>query len=497
MTMPAHRVTRFAAVLAVTLLVALSPSPAAAEPATPTRAEIFAALGADKVPADYVVLLDTSGSMRAENRYASAVQSLGGLFEALSPDDRVALYTFDDAVYPQYLGPSRPAAELTGKLPPAPNPTGSTDLGRAMAAVLDELQRDGAAPVANVVLVTDGAHDPAAGSPYLDPASPAWTTLRQRTKQEGGPARTVYAVPLGDGTSGAAVVKSVFDGTVVLKPADVQNLREYLNRSKGRVEIEKARSLLRGDIGAAVQAQWTIGPVSDGQAQVSVKLTSTAEHVPLEIENVRLEADDGATQVTAPSQRYRIDPGKSIDITGAVSYRPADDFFVRRTAETRTGLHVRATVRSSWTTPLKPDIDLGVDRNFLNGSAPVVLTRTVGSAWFLPVLIVFGFVLLGLVVVLLRRRQDLLTGTLVVNGMESAELARFALSGSRTVLDGEGLPGRGTVTPRRLVWGARTGDLKVSYSNVPDLRPPVAGRLRRGGSLILGGLSFTHIKNGD
>ncbi|GHG01320.1 hypothetical protein GCM10017567_15670 [Amycolatopsis bullii] len=495
--MSVHRVTRFAAALAVALLVALTPSPAAAEPETPTRAQIFAALGADKVPADYVVLLDTSGSMRAENRYADAVQSLGGLFEALSPDDRIALYTFDDAVYPQYLGPSRPAAELTGKLPPSPNPTGSTDLGRAMAVVLDELQRDGAAPVANVVLVTDGAHEPAAGSPYLDPASPAWTALRQRAKQEGGPARSVYAVPLGDGTSGAAVVKSVFDGTVVLKPAEVQNLREYLNRSKERVEIEKARSLLGGDFGSSLTAKWTTGPVSDGQTQVSVKLTSTAEHVPLEIENVRLEADDDATQVTVPSQRYRIDPGKSVDITGAVSFRPGDDFFVRRTAEARTGFQVHATVRSSWTTPLKPDIDLGVDREFVNGSEPVLLTRTVGSSWFLPVVIVLGLALLGLAVVLLRRRQDLLTGMLVVNGTDSAELARFALSGSRSVLDGEGLPGRGTVTPGRLVWGARTGDLKVSYSNAPDLRPPVAGRLRRGGSLILGGLSFTHIENGD
>lgn len=489
--------TRFA-MAAAALLMALSSSPAAAQTDEPTRAEILDMLGSGHVPADYIVLLDTSGSMAEGNRYATAVQALGGLFEALPAEDRVALYTFDSSVNPEYQGPRLPSPELIGKLPPAPNPTGSTDLGKAMSVALEELQRNGAAQVANVVIITDGAHDPAPGSPYADPAGPAWEALRQQAKQKAASTLSVYVVPLGDGSSGAAAVKSVFDSTIVLAPGDMRNLREYLNRSKARVEIEKARTVLSGDIGRSLETKWKIEPGDDGRAEVVVTLTSTAKHLPVDVENVRMEVGNKAIGVTISQQRHRIEPGKSVDITGFLSYQPKGDMLMRRTVAEETTISLRATVRSSWTAALKPEIDLAVDRELTAGSDPVTLSRTVGSSLFLPGFGVLVLVLVVLTVFLRRRRRDVLDGTLIIStGVESSELARFKLSGSKTVLDGRGLPGRGAVMPDRPLWGKCGADLKISYTNAPDARPPVTGRCRSGGSLILGGLYFSHLKNGD
>ncbi len=488
-----HLVTAAAA-----LLLALSSSPAITQNDDPSRAEVLASLGSDRVPADYVVLLDTSGSMLQDNRYTTAVPSLGGLFEALSAEDHVALYTFDSAPNLEYQGPSRSAPELLGKLPPAPNPGGATDLGKAMAAALQELRRDGAAPVANVVVITDGAHDAAPGSPYADSTGPEWDALRQQAAREVGPELSVYAVPLGDGSSGAAAVKSVFDGTIVLTPGDVQNLGEYLGRSKARMEMEKARTVLAGDIGTSLEARWEVEPDSDGNAEFVVTLTSTAEHVPLDVSNVRLDADAMTMIVTASPQAYRIDPGESVDVTGSVSFRPEDDGLLLRTAteETTVGLH--ATVKSGWTTALQPEIDLAVDRELTSRSTSVTLSRTIGSSMLLPtaalVVLVLAAALMFALLFLRRRRQDVLSGTLVVSsGVESTELARFALTGRKTVLDG--LPGQGWVTPGG--FRSKHGDLKISYTNTPGTRPPVTGSCASGRSLILGGLFFSHHKNGD
>ncbi|WP_330270274.1 VWA domain-containing protein [Lentzea sp. NBC_00516] len=485
---------RFSMAAAV-LLIAMSALPAAAE-ADPTRAEILASLGSDKVPADYVVLLDTSGSMAQGNRYITAVQALGGLFEALPAEDRIALYTFDSTTDPQYLGPSLPPADLLGKLPAAPDPSGSTDLGQAMSVALQELGRDGAAQVANVVIITDGAHDAPPGSPYADQKAPAWETLRQQAKKRSGQALSVYAVPLGDGTSGAAVVKSVFDGAIVLAPADVQNLREYLNRSKTKVTMDKARTVLGQDIGKSLDAKWDIRPVDGGNARVVVTLTSKMTNVPLEVGNVRMDA--GAARVDIEPQQHVIEPGKSIEVNGSLVQQSTDDLFMRRPVTTETAVQLSATVRSGWTASLKPEIDLGVDRDFTTRSASVALTRTVGSPLFLPILVLLASALVASALYFGFRRGRALTGLLVVSsGAEPVEIAQFVLRGHRTVLDGGDLPGRGVVTPGGKWWDRRGAHLKISYTNAPGTRTPVIGRCGTGGSLILGGLTFSHFKNGD
>lgn len=475
----------------VTLLLASSTVVAWADP---SRADILRGIGADAVAADYVVLVDTSGSMAADNRYGSVVQSLSGLFDAMSPGDHVSLYTFDNAVTPVYLGPSEPAAGILGKLPAAPNPTGATDLGKAISAALDELERPGAAPVANVLLVTDGAHEPPSDSPYPRASGPAWDALRQRASKFDASVVSAYAVPLGDHASGAALLKSVFSDAVVLDPANVQNLRDYLSRTKGAVELAKARTVLAQDSGKSLDATWKFRPGDDGATEVAVTLTAQTKHVPMSVSGLELTAGDGSVLASVTNSTVEVGPGQSVTVHGSVVYKPSSGLPIYHTQSTTTPITLRANLSSPWAAALQPEIHLGLPDNFTVTSSQITLSRSTGWPWFLPVvLIVLAMLVIGLVLIRLRRRHAL-SGTLVVRDSDgSAELARFSLTGATTPLDSPALPGHGEVAA---VHHGGQPAMRISYSSAPASRPAVSGQCWPGGSVVLGGLFFSHVKVG-
>jgi hypothetical protein len=477
-----------------------TPAASADQPGGPTKSDIFAQLHVDEVPADYVVMVDTSGSMATDGRYGTAIQALTGLFDALSTEDRVALYTFDSSVNPAYLGPSMSPADITGRLPGQPT-GGATDLGRVISVALDELQRQDAAPVANVVFITDGDHDAPAGSPYADLSAPAWEVLRQRANTTNVPMVSVYAVPLGDQTSGADVVKSVFTGATVLDPGSVQSLGEYLGRSKDRVRIEKARTVLAPDIGRTVAATWDVGPAKDGTADVTVTLTSKTEHIPIDVDKLRLTADDAAIRLDQPDPHVVIAPGGSVQVDGSVHYRPSSGFPIERTSSTDAVLTLSAAVSSPWTEVLKPEIDLRVDGPLTTSSKPVALSREVGSPWLLPTGVATLVMLAAGTFLVFRLRRQVLSGTLVVySGDQETTIAQVPLSGSRMRLTANELPGSGLVRPVRSIWPRRNGhevELKISYSGVPGTQSDVTRRCGSGGTIILGGLFFSHVKEGS
>ncbi|WP_067538206.1 VWA domain-containing protein [Nocardia crassostreae] len=125
------------------------------------------------ISADYIVLLDISGSMAEAGRYAAGLEALPRLLDGLSEADRVSFHTFDATVHPIYSGSGRPAPELLAMLPAAPVTDAVTDLGPAITTVLDELERSGRLPITTVVLITDGLPNPPDGSPYADLSAPA------------------------------------------------------------------------------------------------------------------------------------------------------------------------------------------------------------------------------------------------------------------------------------------------------------------------------------
>jgi hypothetical protein len=121
--------------VALAVLVGFAPN-ASASADGPTRQEIFQTLNVDEVPADYVVLVDTSGSMNDGGLYGDVRGTLATFFAGLTPADHLAVYTFDDFPTPRYLGPASNPGRALASLPPRPRPpsSGNTDIGAALAA---------------------------------------------------------------------------------------------------------------------------------------------------------------------------------------------------------------------------------------------------------------------------------------------------------------------------------------------------------------------------
>src|SRR5689334_8279383 len=96
--------------LAAALLTPAGPAPAGPD-------QVYAALGVNTRPADYVVMIDVSGSMDGA-RYTQVKRSLGEFLTALAPDDQVTLVPFAEKPRSARTQPAgRAAAQLIGQLP--------------------------------------------------------------------------------------------------------------------------------------------------------------------------------------------------------------------------------------------------------------------------------------------------------------------------------------------------------------------------------------------
>ncbi|MFN8137812.1 MAG: vWA domain-containing protein, partial [Propionicimonas sp.] len=126
-----------AAVVGMAGAALLASLPASAAPATGVE-DVIAALGLDVTSeaADYVVMVDTSGSMNAGGRYDSVRRELGKLVDSLDSDDRVSLLTFDTKAKSRFRGlvGANRSAVLAGL--PATAKGKHTDLGTAIASGL-------------------------------------------------------------------------------------------------------------------------------------------------------------------------------------------------------------------------------------------------------------------------------------------------------------------------------------------------------------------------
>src|SRR5437764_4509107 len=116
------------------LLWALAPAgPAAAADGQATEQQVLAALNVDGISADYVILIDTSGSMEDGHLYQGVQNALRPLLSALSPKDFLSLATFDTTPNLYFDGPVRAdGADALNRLPAtADGPY--TDIGQAIA----------------------------------------------------------------------------------------------------------------------------------------------------------------------------------------------------------------------------------------------------------------------------------------------------------------------------------------------------------------------------
>jgi len=359
------RVAAKRALATLCLLGAGLVAPAAAQdaPAATGVDEVVRALGLSREPADYVVLVDTSGSMNAGGRYARMQAELRTLVRGLDPDDRVSLFTFDTTARRRFRGEvgDRPDAVLAA-LPAAA--TGKhTDIGSAIAAGLKELEQEETRRLAALILITDGVLD-APGSTYAKVKSAAWKDLRTRAEALGADHQVAgYAVSL-QATTDAGLLKKVFPRATEVKASQVGARFADLGNDLLRF---RAADALRDELGQPIQVSWTgdLGAaVADARAvDATLEFASPYVHVPVRLTGITAQPSAGlSVRIDGLPESVTLEPSGrvSIPVQVSVSGTPGPDAHVGLTAK----------VASDWEKALTDDLGLEFSPR-LEGSAPV------------------------------------------------------------------------------------------------------------------------------
>jgi VWA domain-containing protein len=423
-----------AIVLLSMVAVALFPAQATADDQA-SRDDVFTALHVAQMPADYVILVDTSGSMESGNLYAGVKSALSPLLQSLSPDDHLSLLTFDAVPAIRYSGPVGSAGDhALAQLPERATGKG-TDIGAAIEAGIRELERPDALQVGTLILLTDGQHEPAAGTSYPGRNGGAWDTLASRGKAlSERHAINSFALALRPDTDASLLQQAFAQTTIAALPQD--QVGSYFVGLRDQVKSLKARALLAADH-LTLTATWS-GLLKDlsydtGAADATLTITSGSTHVPLVVSGIRVSGTGARIQASVDQRSVLINPNEKKNVKVRVSFEHESGFQLGREKVTDHGtLTVRGDISSPWSDVLTRDLNLPFKPALNTKPARVVITGEYGLGFALLALCLAG--LLAAVVIvraLVVARQPRLRGAIsVLNGGEPVE-DEVHLSGRR------------------------------------------------------------------
>ncbi|MGB2567915.1 VWA domain-containing protein [Micromonospora citrea] len=486
-------VATVAAALTAVVVSCLPAAPVAGAPADSDQ--VYAALDVNQVVADYVVLVDVSRSMRDGGRYEQTKRGLRTFLAALAPDDRVALVTFADSARLVHDGPAgRAPDQLVAKLPRTADGR-HTDIGAAIESSLRLVGRRGAAPIATVLLLTDGRHDPPAGSAYPFEQGYSWNQLVRTARALRKTSLTAYAVPL-TGSTGAPLLARVYPGARVLAPTSIDRLGAQLEQPKAAARAAKARSVLGDDASRGVRVSWPagIGRIGAGRTRLEVRLTSTTTKIPLTVDHLVVRSDRPEVRVSVPAGPVELPAGGTVTVPVTVDW----DAGPRRVAPLArvTGdatFTLEGEVGSPWAEVLTGELGADFAPRLDGGPTLGTLSAQRGSiGWWclgaalMVALAAAGWWGRG------RRLHPAPAGTVRLRDAAGGE-RDLVLTGRRTAItaDSTGLPGYGEVTARRPSLGASEVHLVIAYSRDGSVTAREVGSCRPGETVELGGVDFT------
>lgn len=462
-----------------------------------SRPEVFRALRVDQVPADYVILVDDSASMRQGDLDLLVRRALGTLLSALSPADHLALIDFANAPALRYTGPvGRDPRGIVGRLPARAQGHG-TDLGAALANGLDELERPDASDVAALMLLTDGKHTPLAGTAYPTLTSQSWDRLGERgTALLRSRSIGAYAVGLRDSTDADLLKRAFANAAVVALPPT--QLRGYFERIKEQTRIAKARQLVAADRAKGVRVGWPASvrrlDLTRGSGTVEVTLQNELAHVPVVLNDLSLAASGVPIRSSGLPRSVALGAGANRRIPIKLTFSKLGGFRVGKKTVTQSGqLTLRGDVSLPWAAVLTKDLRVDLRPHLNDSVTPVAASGKVG--WGL-----LGLALLMLVAALVVwaatykyiDRRPKLRGSLTVFGPGVPQ--RKSILHGRVMKIGKGqeidLPAAGRVEGKRVKKrGRRRGtdvELVVRYGKGAPARIP------DGHAKAIGDINFTY-----
>ncbi len=222
----------------------------------------------DSVRTSFTLVLDESGSMRPI--WKEVGEALAGFVAVIPSGDDLHLIRFSgahsDATIP-WAGDPASRENWMRLLKNLDSPRGQkTDLGEAAEGVLELIERKPIGELQFVFLLTDGVHDPQAGSAYADLETEAWRELAVSYKsvKRQKPARVVF-VRL-DPSADVSVLRRVFDDAVVWDATTPEALQNRFAYELGGIQKEKLDVLLRRELA---------GPIAILSSQAPIKTKST------------------------------------------------------------------------------------------------------------------------------------------------------------------------------------------------------------------------------
>ncbi|WP_394617041.1 VWA domain-containing protein [Lentzea sp. JNUCC 0626] len=398
----------------------------------PSAEDVYRALGVQDTPTDYVLLVDTSGSMAENRRYDDVRDNLRTFLGKLEERDQVTLITFD--VLPSVLHTGSPSGAVAAidKMPAVPKGLG-TDIGRALDTALAVLEGGKPGQSGAVVLITDGIAQPPADSRYRADNGPEWTKLAERGQALAARA-SGYVVPVVSGESGTGQMMTVVPNTVVLPFAG--GVGGFLDRLQEQVKRGNARRALGDDAKAGVKASWELPGGADlsETVEVTLVLESTARKMPLDLRNLRAELDGVPGELTGLPDRVELAPGERRELALTLSSTEAGwTRLGRAEVPARAKLTFEADAGTPWRTVLERElaVQLAIPAVRAEGTWSGVVSS--GVPWgYIAALFLALIALLVLGLVVWVRRHPAMRGMLVATGGDETR-HRILVHGARTL----------------------------------------------------------------
>jgi len=290
-----------AGLLLLGLLLTLAESAGATDPTPPeprTIPELEQAFGIANIHSDFVVVIDTSGSMSSgpDPLYPKVRTAFEGLVDQLPEGDHLSVVTFDNFPTTRFNEPLVGAARQRAKDLPRDARGQNTDIGAALFSTLDRLERPDANRIQTVIFLTDGNHEPPPFSEFVQPGNDSWQRMQQRAAAlDSSHSLQVRALALTDqGKAGAELVGQVFPRTEVAR-LDPAQLGDYLAGQVVKARLQVLATAVDDEVrSGTVKATVTSDGKLSNEVPAKVRLSSSLAHLGVDVDLQRISATDNA-----------------------------------------------------------------------------------------------------------------------------------------------------------------------------------------------------------